>query len=124
MNEITTKLIVGLVGILLSALGTYVTYLINRFVKNNELKEIINSLNDLVKNSVLEIQQIYVDELKCKGLFDKEAQKQAVERCLNTIKANMPKKVEEWLKSNYTDIEAYLKSLIEAQIGLLKIGGK
>ena len=39
---------------------------------------------------------------------------------LETIKKNLPKDVEKWLKDNYDDIESFLKSLIEAQIGLLK----
>lgn len=123
MNEITTKLIVGLVGILISALGTYVTYLINRFVKNNELKTIIISLDDLVKKSVLEVYQTYVEELKDKNIFNENDQKIALERCLDLIKTNMSYEVKEWLETNFKDIERYLKSLIEAQIGLLKNGG-
>ncbi len=122
-NEIGTQVILSVLGVVISGLGIVFTYVINKYIKNDELKQIMNSLNDLVKNSVLEIQQIYVDEMKCKNIFDKEAQKLAIERCLNTIKANMPKKVEEWLKSNYTDVEGYLKTLIEAQIKLIKIGG-
>ncbi len=123
-NEIGTQLIVGIVGIIVSGLGVFVTYLINKWVKDNELKTIITSLNDVVKNAVAETYQTYVEALKEQDNFTLEAQKIAVERCLETIKANMPIKVEEWLKSNYTDIEKYLKSLIEAQIGLLKNNGR
>ena len=107
----------------MSGLGIVFTYLINRFIKNDELKQIMNSLNQLVKSAVLEIQQIYVDELKKNGAFNYEAQKLAIEKCLNTIKANMPIKVEQWLKSNFKDIEGYLRTLIEAQVKLIKIGG-
>ena len=123
-SEIGTQLIVGIVGLFLSALGTLATYLINKWVKDNELKVIILSLNEIVKNAVAETYQVYVEALKESDEFTLEAQKTAVERCLKTIKANMPIKVEEWLKSNYTDIEGYLKSLIEAQIGLLKNSGR
>ena len=123
-NEIGTQLIIGIVGIVVSGLGVYVTYLINKWVKDGELKSIITSLNQVVQQSVLTIYQTYVEELKCKNEFTLEAQKQALECCLDLIKANLPIKVEEWLKSNYMDIERYLKSLIEAQIGLFKNGGK
>ena len=122
-NEIGTQLITGLIGIVITGLGVVATYLINKNIKNEELKEIATSLNELILNSVLEIQQTYVDALKDKELFDGNAQKEAVRRCLESIKANMPKRVEEWLKSNYTNIEDYLRSRIEAQIKLLKIGG-
>ena len=123
-NEIGTQLIIGIIGIIISGLGILITYVINKYVKNDELKQIMNSLNDLVRNSVLEVQQIYVDEMKCNDMFDKDAQKLALERCIDTIRVNMPKRVEEWLKSNYTNVDAYLKTLVEAQIKLLKLGGK
>lgn len=122
-NEIGTQVILSVLGVIISGLGVYFTYLINKHIKNDELKRILTSLNDLIKKSVAEIQQIYVDDLKGKNMFDKEAQKQAIERCLESIKANMPNEVKSWLESNYTDIEAYLRSQIEAQVKLLKIGG-
>lgn len=122
-NQIGTQIIIGIVGVIVSGLGIFFTYLINRFIKNDELKQIMNSLKELVKSAVLDIQQTYVDELKKNGAFDYEAQKRAVEKCLDTIKANMPLKVETWLKSNFKDIEGYLRTLIEAQVKLIKIGG-
>ena len=122
-NEIGTQVIIGVLGIVISGLGIFFTYLINRFIKNDELKQIMNSLNELVKSAVLEIQQVYVDELKKNKAFDCEAQNRAIQRCLDTVKTNMPIKVETWLKSNFKDVEGYLKTLIEAQVKLLKIGG-
>ena len=123
-GEILTNIILSVVGVLISGLGVYVTYLINKHIKNEQLKRIVNSLKDLIQHSVLEVQQTYVDALKKAGSFDLEAQKQALERCLNNIKVNMPSDVENWLKANYTDVESYLKSLVEAQIGYLKNNAK
>ena len=119
-NEIGTQLILGIVGVIISGLGVYVTYLINKYVNDAKLKNILTSLNTLVQNSVLEVYQTYVEALKKAGNFNAEAQKLALERCLALVKANMPKALETWLKANYSDIESYLKSLIEANIGLLK----
>ena len=119
-NGIATEIILGVVGLVMSALGILVTYLINKYIKNDELKGIVNSLNELVRNSVLEIYQTYVEALKKGGIFDEMAQNEALERCLALINRNMPEKVHAWLEANYGDIEAYLKSLIESQIGLLK----
>lgn len=123
-NEIGNQLIIGIIGILISGLGIYVTYLINKFIKDKDLKEIILSLNEVVQQCVLTIYQTYVEELKCKNEFTLEAQKLALEHCLDLIKVNLPLKVKTWLEANYEDIDRYLKSLIEAQIGLLKNGGK
>lgn len=121
-NEIGTQIILGVLGAILSGLGVLVTYLINKYVKNNTAKNLLNSLLTLVKNSVLEIQQTYVDTLKKQGSFDANAQKIALEKCYDTIMINMPKDMEKWLKDNYNDVESFIKGLIESQIGLIKIG--
>lgn len=123
-GEIGTQIILGAVSLLFGALGIIVTYLINKYIKDKELKEIINSLHELVRASVLEIYQTYVEELKDKNMFDEKAQKEALQRCLDLIRVNMPDKVKSWLETNVSDIQKYLRSLIEAQIGLLKNGGK
>lgn len=123
-NEILTQLLVGILGLIFSVLSIIITTLINKHIKDEDLKQIATSLNDLVQKSVLEVYQTYVEALKKAGTFDAKAQKIALERCLDLIKANMPKRIETWLKSNYSDIEGYLKSLIEAQIGFLKNNAK
>lgn len=123
-SEIGTQVILGIVGAVISGLGVLVTYLINKYIKNDKLKTILNSLNELVRNSVLAIQQTYVDALKKDGKFDEEAHKEAMSRCLEYIKVNMPNDVKTWLDANVVDVEAYIKGLIEAQIASIKIGGK
>ena len=123
-GEIGTQVILSIIGVVISAVGVIVTYLVNKYVSDAKLKSILTSLNTLVQNSVLDVYQTYVEALKKAGKFDAEAQKLALERCLALIKANMPKDIETWLKTNYSDIEGYLKSLIEAQIGFLKNNAK
>lgn len=122
-SEIFTEIIIGVSGVLISALGIIVTYLINKWVKNQELKAIIESLNEVVKNAVLETYQTYVQELKDKDIFDCEAKKIALEHALHSIRTNMPDKVKVWLETNIKDINKYLRQLIEAQIGALKNSG-
>lgn len=123
-NEIGTQIILGILGIVLSALGTYVTYLVNKHFKDGKGKDIFNSLITLVRNSVLEVYQTYVEALKKEGKFDLESQKKALEKGLALVKANMSKEIENWLKENYDDVDVYLKSLIESQIGFLKNNAK
>lgn len=119
-GEIGTQIIIGVVGVIISGLGVIVTYLVNKYVKDAKLKSLIGSLTTLVQNSVLEVYQTYVEALKKAGNFDTDAQKEALGRCLILIKAHMPNELKTWLQENYSDVESYLKSLIEAQIGLLK----
>lgn len=119
-NEIGTQVILGLIGVVISGLGVIITYLINKYIKNDKLKTIVNSLNELVKNSVLEVYQTYVEALKKDGMFDKEEQEIALNKCLNIVKKNMPMDAHNWLIENQEDIDSYLKFLIESTIGLLK----
>lgn len=123
-SQIGTQLIVGIIGTLITGLGTLITVLINKFVKNEQLKRLLTTLNEVVKNAVSEIYQTYVEKLKKDGMFNKEAQQVALNKALEKIKENLPKDVLAWLCSNYNDIDKYLKSQVEAVIGLLKNSGK
>lgn len=123
-NEIGTQIILGIVGLVFSSLGIFVTYLINKYIKDKDLKELMESLHQLVRDCVLEVYQTYVEALKCKDIFNKEAQNIALEKCLELIRTNMSPKIKTWLETNIGDINKYLKGLIESQIALLKNGGK
>lgn len=119
-NQIGTEVIIMIIGVVVTTIGSIITYLINKLIKDERLKRIANSLNDLVRNSVLTTQQTYVDELKKNNMWDVESQKKALAKSLNLIKTNMSSEVESWLKSNVVDTEDYLKSLIEAQVQAIK----
>lgn len=118
--EIGTQIILGIMGVLITGLGTLITFLINKYIKNDKLKTILSSLNETIKNAVSEVYQTYVEALKKDGMFDADAQKEALEKALVIIKNNLPADVMAWVQENYTDIDAYFKSQIEAVIGLLK----
>lgn len=122
--EIGTQVILGIIGVLITGLGTLITFLINKYVKNDKLKTILSSLNEVVKNAVSEVYQTYVEALKKDGMFDAAAQKEALNKALEIIKTNLPTDVMTWVKENYSDIDAYFKSQIEAIIGLLKNSAK
>lgn len=121
--EIGTQVIIGILGVLITGLGTLITFLINKYVKNDKLKTILSSLNETVRNATSEVYQTYVEALKDKNMFTEEAQKEALEKALVIIKNNLPADVMNWVKENYSDIDAYFKSLVEAAIGLLKNSG-
>ena len=121
--EIGTQIILGITGVLITGLGTLITFLINKYVKNDQLKRILSSLNETVRNAVSEVYQTYVEALKDANMFTDAAQKKALEKALVIIKNNLPADVMAWVKENYTDIDSYFKSLVEAAIGLLKNSG-
>ena len=119
-NAIGTEFILSLIGLMITVLGSIFTLLISKYIKNDKIKKTVASLHELVRDSVLNIYQTYVEEMKEHGMFSREAQKEALERCFELIKTNMPQDVKTWLEANFSDLEGYLKSLIESQIGMLK----
>lgn len=123
-NEIGTQVIVGLSGVLLSALGLVITYLINKYVKNNKLKTYLLEIKEVVSDVVQEVYQTYVEALKKDGMFDKEAQKKALEMAYEKVLTILPKELYNWLIDNQNDIEKFIKSLIESAIYSLKVSNK
>lgn len=123
-NGIFSEVVNGLIGLVITALGSIIAYLLDKYVKNEQLKTTLASFHDLVKNSVLETYQRYVEELKDKDMFNVQAQKTALAACVDLIKSNMPERVKKWLTANVSDIDGYLINNIEAQIGALKNSGK
>lgn len=119
-ESILTEVILSVLGVVFTALGGLVSYWISKKIKDDKLRGIMTSLNDVVKKATLEVYQTYVEGLKEKDIFDVEAQKTALSRALKIIETNCTQEVKEWLKSNVSDVQEYLKGLIEAQIALLK----
>ena len=119
-GSIGTQVILGIIGVIITALGTVVTMLINKYVKDEKLKSMLNSLNQLLQNCVAEVQQTYVDALKKQGKFDLDAHEQALETALSKAKDSMTSEMWDWLVANYKDPDSYLRSRIEAIIGSFK----
>ena len=122
-GQIGTEVILSLITVIIGALGSIFTYLIQKYVKDERLKNILNSLNDTAKNAASEVYQTYVEALKDKNMFDAAAQKEALNKALEIIKQNLPGDAMKWVTENYADIDSYFKSLIESAIGLLKNSG-
>lgn len=124
MESVISEIILGIIGVLLTGLGTIITYLINKYIKNDKLKTIVNNLNELVKTGVNCVYQVYVETLKKDNMFDANAQKEALSLCLEYIEKNMPADIKEYLDNNYENIRDYLTGLIESTIAKCKRGDK
>lgn len=123
-NEIATQVILGIIGVLITGLGSLLTYIINKYVKNEKGKTIADSFKQLVMTNVQSTYQTYVEALKKEGKFDKDAQENALSRCVDNVKKTMPDAVKKWLGSNYQDITEVIKQMIESCIKESKDNGK
>ena len=82
-NEILKLIFAGL-GIIISGLCSWLvvvlTGLLNSKIKDKKLAKITTALTTIILNSVQQVFQTYVDTLKKEGKFDKEAQKEAINK--------------------------------------------
>lgn len=120
-----------IMNILFSALGIIITGLasllvakftqwINTKIEDKKAATYLSTIMELCTNCVKETYQVYVDELKKEGKFDKEAQEKALEMCMAKVKASLSDKILVYIKDNFGDITPYLRTLIESIIYSMK----
>ena len=117
--DILQKIIFWLLGLAGTGATAFVTYLINKFIKNKEYKELVTAT---VNNCVLDVYQTYVEYFKDNNIFDEAKQKEALQRCLDLIKQNIPTTALNWLNKIYNDVDNHLITLIESNIAKSKKG--
>lgn len=119
-EQIGTELILSLIGIIVTGLGLVITHLINKYVKNDTVRGYLNELREIVFDVVQEVQQTYVEEMKAKGFFNKEAQQHACEMALHIIENSLSKELKAWLDKTYPDAQEFIITLIESTICSMK----
>lgn len=112
---------------LLSALLGYLVSYINK--KKDALIEQVDSdiadkyiqkISETITDCVIATNQTYVEALKKEGAFTKEAQEEAFNKTLNNVLAILGEDCIDYLKTITSDVEAYLKNKIEAEVNLNK----
>lgn len=81
-----------------------------------ELKSLIEQVADAVSTAVTYTSQTFVDSLKRNGLFDTDAQKQALQMSLDKATSLLSDVAKEALEEVYGDLNEYLTSKIEAEV--------
>lgn len=112
---------------LLGVLTTYLIIFINK--KSEQAKEAIDNelynkyidmLQDTVIRCVIATNQTYVEALKNKNAFDKEAQKQAFQMTYDSVMAILTDDAKAYLNSAVGDLQVYITKLIEAEVNANK----
>lgn len=117
--------------ILLSTLGTIITALIgfgiergirylNTIIKQEKglkaSEEVLETIGSVVKATY----QTYVKELKDKNIFDKKAQKQALDKSLQLAQNSLSKETKKFIEKNKGDLPSFLTTQIEKKLYELK----
>ena len=121
--EITNTIFQMVLIPLLIALTTYAVKWIN--AKANNLKasteneyaqKYIDMLNDTITSTVIAINQTYVDALKDKNAFDKEAQEEAFKRVFDMVQATLTEEANKYLNEVIDDLNLYITIKIEEAV--------
>ena len=112
---------------LLGVLTTYLVLFIKQKSKelqettDNELyKKYIELLQDTIVHCVIATNQTYVEALKDKNAFDKEAQEHAFKMTYDAVMAILTDDAKVYLSNVFGDLETYITKLIEAEVNLNK----
>lgn len=115
-EKLLAYILESLVVLLTTAVLSYGASLLKKKVKNEEISRLIDRATKIVADSVLLINQTYVDALKQEGKFDKIAQAKAFEKCKQKVLALLSVEAREAIYATYGDFEQWLKTTIEANV--------
>lgn len=120
--------------IILSVLGTIFTaflswaterliVLINTKIKNAKMAKYLLDAADVVTRAVKTTYQTYVEALKTKNMFTKEAQLEALNKAKASVLVQLSVDSKKYIEENFGDIEEWVLNAIESTIYDLKNSG-
>ncbi len=83
-------------------------------------KELLDEVTEAVTTAVTYTSQTYVDALKKKGIFDTQAQAEALQKSKDKALSLLSESAKDVLASIYGDLNSYLETMIEAQVRVQK----
>ncbi len=119
INQIFNLCVIPLLGILTAYLVQIIRTKMAEIASktNNELaQKYIDMLTTTITNCVIATNQTYVEALKKKGEFNREAQKEAFNKTYNQVMLTLSKEAYEFLQTIYNDLDGYIKTMIEAEV--------
>jgi phosphate/sulfate permease len=114
LEQVLDLVLVPLIG---GAIAYFVAILKSK-TKNELVEKYIDMLDNTIMECVLATNQTYVDVLKKAGTFDEEAQKQAFQLTFDAVAAVLTDEARKYLNEAIKDLDAYMTTKIEAQVGL------
>lgn len=119
LMQIFELCVVPLLGILTTFLVKYINQKsqeIQTKTSSELLSKYVGLLDKTITNTVIAVNQTYVEALKDKNAFDKSAQTIALQTALKNIKASLPAEALSYLNEIYGDLDVYLRTKIEAEV--------
>ena len=77
-------------------------------------------ITETITNCVIAVNQTYVEALKKKNAFTKEAQEEAFKMCYNNVIGLLSADVQKYIVETFGDLEIYLTTRIESLVNTSK----
>jgi recombinational DNA repair protein (RecF pathway) len=122
-QQIFTTLIVPLLAVVTVFLIRWFTAQAEELKKktDNEIaQKYIDLLNNTIVTCVTATNQTYVNALKDKNMFDKEAQEEAFRRTFEAVQEILSDEARVYLNEIYNDLNEYIVNQIEATVNYEK----
>ena len=118
------EILFSALGVIITGLATWgtsvlVTWL-NSKIKNKELAAFATTILNIVNAAVKATYQSYVEGLKGTDAWTKEAQEQALQMALDTVKTELTTGAIAYIQAQHGDVDKYIKTLIESVLYDLK----
>jgi len=93
---------------------------INEKLKDTKYAKYLTDAVDIVTRAVKTTYQTYVEALKDKNAFTKEAQKEALSQAVAIVKTQLNDEAKAYIEGNFGDLEAWIVNCIESVLYDLK----
>lgn len=131
LNEMLQTIFQVVIIPLLTVLTGYAVKWIN--AKANEIKQntsnalaqkYITMLNSTITSAVVAVNQTYVDALKEKNAFTKEAQEEAFKRVYENVMLSLTEEANVYLAEIIGDLNTYITDKIEEEVNIHKLSNR
>ena len=119
-NEILFAALTAAATALGAWLGKKVSNWLDKNIQNKETKAKLENAYSKIKDVVKAGYQTYISALKDQNLFDKEAQKKALNAAVEAVMVSLPFSTQEVIVQNFGDVRQWITDKIESCLYDLK----
>lgn len=118
------SLVVGIVSLVVMTLLSWVLAQVRTWIKSktkdSKCSQCLTRAIDVIESSVKMTYQTYVEALKGKDAFTKEAQQEALKKAKDAISSQITEDVRNYIDTNFGNFETWVTNQIESSIYDLK----
>lgn len=115
-KDLLLYIIQTLCGLVITVGIPFLFTLLRKKVKDDKIARLLTRIENIVKQTVILVNQTYVDALKDADMFDAEAQKAAFKMCKEKVLAMLNEESIKAIAETFGDFDEWIRTLIEAYV--------